>query len=588
MKKKDLIICSFLIVIALILIVAIIIDDKNNVENTPVSTSTSQIQINNSPNSTQTNSPSNPTNAPTVEPTIKPTPLPPLNATHVDSSNPEKYGIKTSMRYNDESISSFNRENKIYFDQGSQYTNIEGVITFRGNNYRDTSSVYGKQNISEAKFSENFIYVRDTDNMSGKNGYWSGIGWSGQALVAKWPIETRRIMGMYDWAKSQETLIEVISASQDGKIYFYELETGKSTRDPIHVGFPFKGGGALDPRGIPLLYVGGGDDLKDGSRPGAYIISLITNEIIYKFGANDSFADRGWSAFDGSAIVDAETDTLIWPGENGIIYFLELNTKYDESAGVININPNVLKWKFSCNRHGSNGKYWYGMENSVIAYQEYIYVADNAGYMICLNVNTMQVEWVQDLLDDTNCTGVLEIENGKPYIYMSTAYHYGWRASGEDPIEIPVWKISGETGEIIWRLDFMCNTTDGNSGGAQGSLAIGKGSLDNILYVPLARTPDIWDGIIVAINTETGEKIWETETDHYIWSSPAIIYDDATGKGYVIIGDSFSGLYLLDGLTGEILHSISLEGTIEATPIIYNNIMVIGTRDCKIYAIKIK
>ena len=45
-------------------------------------------------------------------------------------------------------------------------------------------------------------------------------------------------------------------------------------------------------------------------------------------------SDGSLSFFDGSALVDAETDTLIYPGENGILYLIRLNTKYDLNSGT--------------------------------------------------------------------------------------------------------------------------------------------------------------------------------------------------------------------------------------------------------------
>ncbi|MFR5914587.1 MAG: hypothetical protein ACLUGJ_05435 [Blautia wexlerae] len=37
--------------------------------------------------------------------------------------------------------------------------------------------------------------------------------------------------------------------------------------------------------------------------------------------------------------MDAETDTLIYPGENGILYLIRLNTKYDLNSGTLSIDP---------------------------------------------------------------------------------------------------------------------------------------------------------------------------------------------------------------------------------------------------------
>lgn len=79
------------------------------------------------------------------------------------------------------------------------------------------------------------------------DGYWSGCGWTGQPLITEWPKSTRAIMAMYDWAKEQETLVEVIYATQDGRIYFYELETGKPTRDPTIAVLPLRAPARLIP-----------------------------------------------------------------------------------------------------------------------------------------------------------------------------------------------------------------------------------------------------------------------------------------------------------------------------------------------------
>ncbi|PWM21548.1 MAG: pyrrolo-quinoline quinone [Clostridiales bacterium] len=499
--------------------------------------------------------------------------------------------MKTDIMVNGEIVTEYSRTDKITFEEGEKYTDVKGVITFRGNNYRNTSGVYGTLNIVQKKFSDEPLWKQTTGSMQtmAGDGYWSGCGWTGQPLITEWPKSTRAIMAMYDWAKEQETLVEVIYATQDGRIYFYELETGKPTRDPIDCGFTFKGAGALDPRGIPLMYVGGGDRNPSYASPRVFVISLVTNEILYEFGHDDPFAMRSWCAFDSSALVDAETDTLIYPGENGVCYFVRLGTQYDEAAGTLTINPSdVVKWRYSGSRSSVGNKFWLGIEGSPIAYQGYLFFPDNGGYMMCLDINTLELVWVQDVLDDTNCTGVLEVENGKPYIYMSTSFHADWRADGDGMAPIPVWKIDAETGEIVWSTDYDCYTVSGNSGGAQGSLAAGKGTLEDIVYIPLGRTPDRWDGLLVALNKKTGKQVWALRLENYIWSSPALVYDAETGAGYVIQGDSEGNLFFIDGLTGEILNTFEMDGNIEATPAVYNDILVLGTRNCSIYAVRIE
>ena len=167
----------------------------------------------------------------------------------------------------------------------------------------------------------------------------------------------------------------------DGYIHYYELESGKTTRHAMFVGYTFKGAGALDPRGYPIMYVGSGVHSVNG-RSRSFIINLIDNTVMYEFGHNDGFADRGFSAFDSSPLVSAETDQLIYPGENGVLYIIHLYTNYNEATGELSINPdNVVKWKYMGVR-SSGGSYWLGMEDSAVIINHYLFIGDNGGLNI--------------------------------------------------------------------------------------------------------------------------------------------------------------------------------------------------------------
>ena len=67
-------------------------------------------------------------------------------------------------------------------------------------------------------------------------------------------------------------------------------------------------------------------------------------------------------------------------------------------------------------------------------------------------------------------------------------------------------------------------------------------------------------------------------------SSPVCVYDES-GKGYVINGDFNGDLHLVDGLTGECLDSINLGSNIEASPAVYGNRLVVGTRGQLIWGV---
>lgn len=507
--------------------------------------------------------------------------MPDFEPAATENTRPENLIKETAIMVGDEIVDSYQSDSPIDFGYGSDYTDVEGIVTFRGNNFRESSS-YGTADIVKQKFGESWVV--GTGALKAPDGeVWTGSGWVGQPLMMTWPKEVRQNMNMHDWAKEAEELTEVIYATMDGHIYFLDLETGEKTRDPMYLGYTFKGAGALDPRGYPIMYLGSGYDSTQG-KSRVFIINLIDCEVMYTFGNADSFSKRGTlSYFDGSALVDAETDKLIYPGENGILYIYTLNTFYDEANGVLSVTPSPpVKWRYYGKRSGSM---YLGMEDSAIIWRGHIFFTTNDGYLFCLDLNTLETVWVQDVLDDTNCTSTLELEDGHPYLYVSTSFHLGWRSN--TTAEVPVWKIDAENGEIVWKTSYECRSTKGNSGGVQGSIALGKNGLSDLIFVPVARTPSVGAGFLVALDKKTGKEAWKLSSPNYSWSSPVAVYDK-DGKGYICFANSVGKLELIDGLTGEVLDSMELGGNVEASPAVFNNKLVVGTRGCKIFGIDLE
>lgn len=478
-------------------------------------------------------------------------------------------------------ISEYRSADVLSFGIGNDYSKLEGIATFRGNNFRDDPT-YGYAEMKDFQLKQEWSH--QTGSLTYGDACWTGSGWTGQPLMAKWPKDTKVAMNMYDWAKQDEELVEVIYACMDGYIYFLDLETGKPTRDAFYLGYTCKGSGALDPRGYPIMYVGAGYDSYEGTAR-AFVINLIDCSEMYTFGDNDEFSLRGsLSYFDSSALVDAETDTLIYPGENGILYLVKLNTSYDEASGTLSIAPTVVKWHYSGIR-SSLDSYWLGMEDSAAVYGGYLFIADNGGNLMCIDLNTLQLVWVQDVLDDSNSTPVLSVEDGHLYLYVSTSFRLGWRSY--DTAEVPIWKIDAETGEIVWKTPYECYTEDGVSGGVQSTIATGREELSDYIYVTVARTGESYDGVLACINKKTGNVEWEHKA-YYAWSSPVCVYN-SDGSGKVLYCSCAGKMYLLDGKTGEVCDILQLsDGAIEASPAVYNNYAVVGTRDCEICGIKLQ
>ncbi len=501
----------------------------------------------------------------------------------VSSTQPENLIAYTELELNGSLISTedFSPWYAMDFDLGNTYTDVEGVITFRGNNFRDMPA-YGT--VETPAHSLTTLWQQQTGALSYNGSTWTGSGWTGQPLIQHWPRDIKQHMNMYDSAKSNDDLVEVIYACMDGYVYFLDLVTGQPTRDPLYLGFTFKGSGALDPRGYPILYVGAGYDSSQG-RARVFAVSLLDGSILYTFGNEDPFSLRGnLSYFDSSALVDAASDTLIYPGENGILYLIHLGTQYDPEKGTLSLNPDqTLKWHYNGVRT-SSASFWVGMEDSCAVYKGYLFVTDNGGNLMCLNLNTMELVWVQDTLDDSNSTPVLSMEDGHLYLYVSTSFRQGWRSF--TTASIPIWKINAETGEVVWQTEYTCYTQDGVSGGVQSTIAVGQHALDDRIFVTVSMVGNAYNGVLSCLDKKTGAIKWE-HASAYAWSSPVCVYD-ASGQAEVIYADAQGNLYIVDPENGERLNTMSISnGVVEASPAVYNNYMVIGTRACKIWGIQL-
>ncbi|MGI6299051.1 MAG: hypothetical protein ACOX1T_07800 [Saccharofermentanales bacterium] len=73
---------------------------------------------------------------------------------------------------------------QIAFGEPSTYTEIPGVLTFRGNHYRNAPS-YGTADVKEKKLE--VVWTQPIGAISGTNSWWPGAGWTGQPLLVKWP-----------------------------------------------------------------------------------------------------------------------------------------------------------------------------------------------------------------------------------------------------------------------------------------------------------------------------------------------------------------------------------------------------------------
>jgi len=546
------------LVTAFVLISAIVCTDKYNKLTQVPDTESSLQQV------TTTAPPEESTESTTVPAIV---PGGPLTAYHTNDTDPANWGIKWDVMQNSNVLSNYAHPDEMFFGDADSYTTLTGVTTFRGDHYRSSAS-YGVANIVEQTLTSNW----DTD-VGTLNGM-TGCGWTGQPLIVRWDEGQKAAMNLKDDKKAKSGLVEVIYATLDGNIYFYDLDDGSYTRDPISLGMNFTCSGSLDPRGYPLLYLGASDG--ENKTPRIYVISLIDGTVLYEQNGTDIDAYYRHFSFDSAPLVNAQTDTLIWPCESGIIYFLKLNTSYTQETANITVKPeNMIKLRYKTEPLTK-----VGTATSPVMADHYLYYTDCAGMVFCIDLRTMAPVWAQSTGDHISATPVFQKnENGEAFLYTATA-------SVSDRTSCIIHKLDARTGQIIWEYAVE-NVHSGTTvpGGVLASPILGKPdtSLDGIIIFNIARTPNPNAGILLAFDTATGTPVWEQELTAYSWSSPAALYT-ADGVGYIVVCDSQGNVTLHEGTTGNLLSTCSVGYGIDASPAVLDNTIVVGTTGGKIYS----
>ena len=556
-----------------------------------------------------------PTPIPPIEPYQNPILYPGLANVNINkelaidkAADPSARGITQTVMINRQFVEGdYNREKPIFMTDPVFYGSIPGILTYRGNNFRNCAS-FGYTNIYRGALTQRWEFRGIGKKLaSTQNFEWSGVRWTGQPLVAEWPLEIREQMNLNDTAKHQQVLREVIIAALDGKIYFFNILNGEQTRDPINVGASIKGTPALDPRGYPVIYVGQTDN-NGGTNFGLYAFSLLDGSLLFMYDGSDDGAYRSnWNAFDSSPIIDGATDTLIWPCENGFIYTFDLHTQYTPGAATISMSPVVTGYKYMFNDNVSSKM---GVESSIAVYGNYGYYVDNTQNLCCLDLNTFKMVWTVVLGDDSDITPLINEEDGIPYVYVGTEVD-NQGGKGEYCGAAYIYKVNGLTGKVVWQTSESCYTFNGETsdsdqnGGCVGNPIMGKGKISNLVIFSFSMTSGLASGNkVVAYDKDLGTKVWEYNMNIYSYSSPVDFYD-SEGNAYVIICDSIGQIHMInaDPAVDNKQRRITYIQTkrnlgqndqtssgicIEASPIVYEGMLVVGTTSGSIFGIAVE
>lgn len=472
---------------------------------------------------------------------------------------------------------SYTPSHPVAFGSPQTYTQVPGVLTFRGNHTR-SAPAYGTAEVSAKKLE--VVWTQDIGEIKGHDSVWPGAGWTGQPLLVNWPKATREAMG-FDAEFASKDLVEVLYPVFEGKVYRLDLETGKQTRPPMEGTGGFKGTASVDPRGYPLLYAGQGLSDINGTDVGwrYRIFDLIQNKEVAGWTGSDPAAPRkDWGAFDSSALVNAASDTLIEPAENGLVYKVKLNAVFDPTAKTVSVDPELTRLQY---RTPTSSKH--GIESSAVAYRNLMFASDNDGNLICWDANTLAVIWARDIGDDSDASMVLEETPDGVFLYHGNTLDKRGEAGDK---HTNLRKLNALTGEIVWQHDLVTVYDQTINGGLLATPVLGQGEIADLVIFNVSKTTGAKEGTMVALDKATGTVAWQRRMGRYSWSSPVVI-TGTDGHAYGIVCDSGGTMHLFDPNTGEDLSTVSLGKNTESSPAVYGNMIVVASYAKKIWGIRL-
>jgi outer membrane protein assembly factor BamB len=479
-------------------------------------------------------------------------------------------GFDSNINYVYEKV--FTTEKEILF--GNDYFDSMGICTFRGGAKRDRPSrgLIGKHP-GKIRRQWTFKTATDTTKDYSNKSWGGGAGWTGQAAIVEWPRKMRSAFdSMYPVFKKKKAFREVIQASLAKEVYFIDLDSGKPSRPSLPTTNPIKGSVSVYPGEIPLLFVGQGIPLRGACA--MMIYNLNDHRRLLYYSGRDAFAPRGWTAFDSSPLVDEENNLLIWPGENGVIYQQGIDFSEKDS--------NPLRNKFTYHLK-SNKRY--GMESSMAVCRNLGYICDNDGNLVCIELNQMKVAWSFFNTDDTDASPVVEEEFGRPVVYVGNEVDFQG-----DSGSCFFRKLDGIAGKLIWEKKFNCYSIRGEhpvNGGMLATPLLGKNKAKDIILISLAHYPKKYKGELIALHKKTGDILYRYRLKSFSWSSPIDLYD-SEGNMYIFTACADGYVYLIDGSNGALIDSQKLNVSFDASPVAWDNKVVLAGRGNQIFCFSIE
>jgi outer membrane protein assembly factor BamB len=312
------------------------------------------------------------------------------------------------------------------------------------------------------------------------------------------------------------------------------------------------------------------------------VYELIGNRQVFFLPGHDPDAPRHeWGAFDSSGLLNRRTDTYVVGGENGLVYLLHLNTHFDPIALTLSVSPEISRYRY---RHPHS--LTFGVENSLSIVRNLAFFADNSGLIQAVDLRTFTPLWAFDAGDDTDASITIDLEKDTPILYTACEVdRTGPRGSTH------LRRLNGLTGKLEWNVEKACLAVTGPpkkiDAGVFATNVVGQGDVSDLVFFTLSRCPGPENGVVYALDKATGQEAWHLDLPQFSWSSPTAV-TTPSGKTYLLQAGIGGQVRLIDARRGSVVAQVQLEGDIEATPAVFENRVVIGTRADRIYGLIIR